>query len=105
MSIILKGIDIPKDAQAVQISYWTKDGRYITESYPSLRIVEIPTPHGRLIDADVFREECYKMMDKLMESTSEHLSMEALSLLCGFSLISDAPTILEAERGDDEFIY
>ena len=46
MSIILKGIDIPKtDAQAIQISYWTKDGHYIAESYPISRLVEIPTAH------------------------------------------------------------
>ena len=28
-----------------------------------------------------------------MESTSEHLSAEALSLLCGFTLIDSAPSI------------
>lgn len=45
------------------------------------------------INADALKENCYKQMDELMESTSEHLSAEALSLLCGFTLIDSAPSI------------
>jgi len=48
---------------------------------------------GKWIDADTLKENCYKKMDELMESTSEHLSAEALSLLCGFTLIDYAPSI------------
>lgn len=48
---------------------------------------------SRYINADALKENCYKQMDKLMESTSEHLSAEALSLLCGFTLIDSAPSI------------
>ena len=48
---------------------------------------------SRYIDADALIEKCYKQMDELMESTSEHLSAEALSLLCGFTLINSAPSI------------
>ena len=48
---------------------------------------------SRYIDADALKENCYKKMDELMESTSEHLSAEALSLLCGFTLIDFAPSI------------
>ena len=48
---------------------------------------------SRYIDADELKEKCYKQMDELMESTSEHLSAEALSLLCGFTLIDSAPSI------------
>lgn len=48
---------------------------------------------SRYIEADALIESCYKKMDELMESTSEHLSAEALSLLCGFTLIDTAPSI------------
>ncbi len=59
---------------------------------------------SRYIDADALKENCYKKMDELMESTSEHLSVEALSLLCGFTLIDSAPSIdIEPKRG--EWIY
>ena len=55
----------------------------------------------RLIDADALKENCYKKMDELMESTSEHLSAEALSLLCGFTLIDSAPSIdIEPKQGE-----
>ena len=48
---------------------------------------------SRYTDVDALIEKYYKQMDELMESTSEHLSAEALSLLCGFTLINSAPTI------------
>ena len=84
MSILIKGIDLPKDAQAIQISYWTKDGHYIAESYPPSRIVEIPTPHGRLIDAD-----------KLRENIEEVDRPDGYTALVH---IKYAPTILESEE-------
>ena len=89
MSIVIKGIDLPKDAQAVQISYWTKDGHYITESYPPSRIVEIPTPHGRLIDADEFTDVCEILADK----GGDIRPWEQAEWIA-----KDMPTILEAER-------
>ena len=48
---------------------------------------------SRYTNVDALIEKCYKQMDELMESTSEHLSAEALSLLCGFTLINSAPSI------------
>ena len=86
MSIILKGIDLPKDNWLDNIEVDRKD------------IIEIPTPHGRLIDADKLKMECYRAMDELVESTTMIISAEALSLLCGFTMIGEAPTILEAEE-------
>ena len=91
MSIVIKGIDLPKDAQAVQISYWTKDGHYITESYPPSRIVEIPTPHGRLIDADEL-QELYADADGI------DISNYDVKVAVIRQNIKDMPTILEAEE-------
>lgn len=50
MSILIKKANLPPDAVNVQISYFTKD-KYVTESYPIGSIVEVTSPHGRLIDA------------------------------------------------------
>lgn len=51
----------------------------------------------RLIDADVLKEQYYQKMKELISSTvTNTLTFDALSLLCGSSLIADAPTI-EAE--------
>ena len=50
----------------------------------------------RLIDADALKEAFYRKMKELLLSTdTPQISNEALSLLCGASLIADAPTIEE----------
>ena len=87
MSLLIKGIDLPKDAQAVQISYWTKDGHYITESYPPSQIVEIPKPHGRLIDAS-------ELIKSYMKGTKTDID----DFYDTIDIIDNAPTILEAEE-------
>lgn len=94
MSILIKGLDMPKGCDETCPLYLA--GQCCEGC--DCPLVEIPTPHGRLIDGDVLKEECYKTMEKLMESTSINISAEALNLLCGFTLIDDAPTILEAEE-------
>lgn len=53
MSILIKKSSLPPDATNVQIFYFTKD-KYVTESYPIGNIVEVTSPHGRLIDASEF---------------------------------------------------
>lgn len=54
----------------------------------------------RLIDADALKEAFYRKMKELLLSTdTPQISNEALSLLCGASLIADAPTIEERKTG------
>ena len=82
MSIILKGIDLPKtDGTTFQISYFTKD-QFITESYPISRLIQIPKGHGRLIDEDEIYEQphCGECNDATVDA------------------INNAPTILDAEE-------
>lgn len=69
MSIIIKGMD-----KAMAESLLVKYPYYLD------KIIEIPTPHGRLIDGDA-----------LMKTYDE----ESWS---GYYCISQAPTILEAEE-------
>lgn len=48
----------------------------------------------RLIDGDALKEAFYQKMKELLKSTdTPQISNEALSLLCGASLITEAPTI------------
>ena len=78
MSIILEGIDLPKDGNEVFIII--KPNGEVRDYHNILltnaQAVEIPTPHGRLIDAD-----------KIF--TYSHWEEQA---------VSEAPTILEAEE-------
>ena len=83
MSLILKGIDLPKDEEPSLKLLIASDGDVYKRTKDDLifigtnaQAIQIPTPHGRLIDADkVF---CYNFWDE--------------------QNIDNAPTILEAEE-------
>ena len=59
MSIILKGIDLPKEGEHIvaviksngKCTYWKQDTEYgICEPMQTVEAIPIPTPHGRLIE-------------------------------------------------------
>lgn len=63
MSILIKGIDLPKNGDCHHITIYDNGNTYITTSNvlyetdrKDVEVIEIPTPHGRLIDADEFKE-------------------------------------------------
>ena len=83
MSIILKGINLPKDGEMHRINIYDNGNTYITTSnrwyeteMKDIEAIQIPTPHGRLVDVD----EIF---------TYGHWEEQA---------VSEAPTILEAEE-------
>lgn len=96
MSILIKGMEMPM----VCDDCWALDeyGDYprcrITEEQRGYNfrireqrmehcpLIKVPTPHGRLIDADTLNHEYYK--------TPSYLT------LC--NAINDAPTVIEAEK-------
>ena len=48
----------------------------------------------RIIDANALQDEYIAKMEEVVKSTTTpNISLEALSLLCGYMLIMDAPTI------------
>lgn len=101
MSLYIKGINLPKKDESIKIEIFSDGGVWIDwgaryERRDSV-VKEISTSHGDLIDRDMVRDECYKTMEELMQSTTINMSAEALSLLCGFTTINNASTILEAE--------
>lgn len=102
MSIILKGIDLDEITAGngyarLEIE---EDGTVVDDISDIIigYAIQIPAPHGRLIDADKLKMECYHTMEELVESTTMDISAEALSLLCGFTMIGEAPTLLESEE-------
>ncbi len=91
MSIILEGIDMPKECKGIELVFIPKDGDIIynseSMSIGADRIVEIPTPHGRLIDKDELLSHLKK--DPLFDLVERY----------GVSgVIESRPTILEAEE-------
>ena len=91
MSIILKGIDLPTNGETLIVGIYG-NGLVSMEYTKSLALaieinaeaIQIPKDHGRLIDADKFKETMGDTnMDIYTDEVKEH--------------IDDAPTILEAE--------
>ena len=87
MGIYIKGMDfLPEDGT----EFVVKKDEYGTWIKPighmgfSMRLIEIPEPHGRLIDAD--------------RATAESIKRTGKRLLA----IDTAPTVIEAERSEDE---
>jgi len=87
--------DITLKQNIINLDLHFIDGHICECTYP---FKELPKEHGKLIDADETRKQYYQWMEELLQSTTINMSAEALSLLCGFTLINNAPTILEAER-------
>jgi len=106
MSILLKGMEMPKSCRKCFIK---------KESCPAIRkriqalpknnhiyapynyrhddcpLGNVPTPHGRLIDADAL----LKLLDSCM-FPSDMVTTRALSMATNW--LKDAPTIIEAEE-------
>lgn len=100
--LIIKGMDVPKDykQRSATLDRQTDDGilrlfvsdfdseamKYSCRVYP---IVEIPTPHGRLIDADA-------IMDLLEKSVPEKNRGHQFYVFR--HMLRNAPTVIEAEE-------
>ncbi|MBQ1754101.1 MAG: hypothetical protein II002_04110 [Bacteroidales bacterium] len=99
MSILIKGIDIPKDGEHIialikndgKVSYFEQDTETTTcKRMKEAEAIQIPTPHGRLIDADELKKRLYgyERWTGIDEVPYEYAEKE----------VYDAPTILEAEE-------
>lgn len=107
MSIILKGIDMPKSCGECEFNYNLEGGSYEwwecvilhddINQFDTRRtdcpLIEIPIPHGRLIDGDALRE---KFEDRCAEECG--ICEEEIIPDGGCKLIVNAPTILDKER-------
>ena len=95
MSVLIKGIEMPNSCWVCQFGHDCGETVYCTltdkSQFADMKndcpLVEVPTPHGRLIDADVLKKKVYEMdwgtkyyPDKFMDE------------------IVHAPAIIEAEE-------
>lgn len=78
MSILIKGIDMPKEGEYIPMRIYGNGHIWVNGAYKGVAI-QIPTPHGRLIDWDAFNS---KLEIQYAEGRGKAL----------------APTILEAEE-------
>ena len=102
MSLLINGMSIPNDDYkhrhltldrstddgALRMSFLTFDSETWIYSCSVYRVSEIPTPHGRLIDADA-------IMDLLEKSEPEE--NRGLQFYVIRHMLRNAPTVIEAE--------
>lgn len=93
MSIIIKGIDMPKEGEHI-LALIKNDGKcsYFEETTLSrimktTEAIQIPTPHGRLIDAS-------ELIKSYMKGTKTDID----DFYDTIDIIDNAPTILESEE-------
>lgn len=97
MSILIKGIDMPPTVNGVKLThelYIRSDGRVFDDDLEEVgQAIQIPRPHGRLIDAD-------KIMKDLEEwKLNPNNDDEAVVFVNHFQgIVRTEPTILEAEE-------
>ena len=98
MSIIIKGMDMPISGSIVveilpngKVFPHTKGISFHHEA------IEIPTPHGRLIDADKARAEFREWAEDEWNQNASPVSW-AYAYEDVIDYLDDAPTILESEE-------
>ena len=106
MSILIKGMEMPKHGEGVCLIVTNFDScgspvamlvdreSILPKAYYDA--IEIPTPHGRLIDADkllkVIEENSYRLRS-VINSTENGMFLSGIR-----QAIDEAPTIIEAEE-------
>ena len=97
MSVLIRGLEMPNicaycfiDTSECNlhesVNIWK-------ERHPDCPLVEIPTPHGRLIDADKLLEKAYWDYN---EATHDYNNFKVVSKYD----IADASTVIEAEGSE-----
>lgn len=94
MSVLIKGMKMPTDCVSCR---WHRKGRCIltdveTNTGRDCPLVEVPTPHGRLIDADETKE-ALRRAEALTRAFGYHNVIQT---------VSEVPTIIEAEEGEQD---
>lgn len=95
MSILIKGMEMPKNCHGCWITDYCLEyhfGIFANGNGKPCPLVEIPTPHGRLIDADAIR---YTYTIARSDDDGHNWIVRAVER----DEIDDMPTIIEAEGG------
>lgn len=65
MSLYIPGLSLPKDEKAIHLEIhddgFVSQWQFGTDDEISSKAIEVP-PHGRLVDADAFIDDCPELM-------------------------------------------
>lgn len=101
MSLYIKEMDMPKEGESIimvlepsgkVISRLLRDSGTKAIALADKQAVEIPTPHGRIIDASEL-DKCWEEKEDISEDVDYKILYK-----CVLAISKYAPTILEAER-------
>lgn len=107
MSVIVKGMEMPKNCQECDLYI---EGACYAKGYRDYRsimdtakpddcpLIELPEKHGRLVDADNLAELLSKEKEKFVGEGNLFLCF-AVGFAWGF--IAKEPTVVEAERREE----
>ena len=104
MSVLIKGMEMPgkRDDFALLVYNLAENGKWVADlcafdvEQRRLELVEIPTPHGRLIDADALIQRMKtKYCSKCHKEKERYCSGCFITTWC--HEFTDAPTVVEAE--------
>ena len=105
MSVLIKGMEMPENCMECAIKTWTEDEGDVCpfSGIMALNIgrqndcplVEVPKPHGILIDAEKFKKALDERFDE-MRNKHSGIRFGPGWMLAG-SVIVHSPTVIEAE--------
>lgn len=113
MTVIIKGMDMPKNCaecfaldESGDYPYCRITGETRGYNFPVSEKVmskcplgEVPTPHGRLIDADKMKDFMLDLSDALPQFKTEAYRQMAIEVAFGIGEdIDEQPTVIEAEE-------
>ena len=98
MSILVKGVPMPKccgECSAIRCFLLDEltDEEIESKRHEKCPLVEVPEPHGRLIDAEVLTKNLVKRWN--VSDDQDFCNKEV------WHGIAEAPTVIEAEDGKD----
>ncbi|MDC9367129.1 hypothetical protein [Clostridioides difficile] len=114
MSVLIKGMEMPKNCKECMFAdmddvdfdyelYCTANKKYADLDMYDLPIgggcplIEVP-PHGRLIDADEFKDYIRSGYEEMKHLFNENLKVATLVTESFCKDIDEAPTVIEAEE-------
>ena len=114
MSILIKGMKMPKNCLTCKLRGEGSDSRYTwdrpftgleytreegeTGRLDDCPLVEVPTPHGRLIDEENVKNAIYERL-KILQTHEAYMRKHGdIDLLGVMPYIAKIPTVIEAER-------
>ena len=109
MSILIKGMKMPESGYIDIRLHTFADGEQCATVqtgehpfYKKMGIVEVPEPHGRLIDADELDETLFGYLDTIpiVNNGLVNLGRRDATISCR-QYLQEAPTVIEAEGKED----